>query len=166
MTYEELQAEQWEWASARFGNERTASKALEPLAGVVEEFGELADAVLRGNATQVEDAIGDAVIYMCDVCNRMGWKMPGVRTHSLPCNNRISLLGRLSHSVLKTAQGIRQNEDHAAVGQQAIYWLLDQLDNVAAAWHIGDALSCAEVAWTEVRERSAGHAAIPKSEVA
>lgn len=166
MTYAQLQAEQWEWARERFGPERSASKALQPFTGVVEELGELDEAALRGDVNAIEDAIGDTVIYLCDLCNRMNWQMPGVRALTLQCHSQTALLGRLAHSVLKTAQGIRQNEDHAAVGHEAIYWLLDQLDNVAAHWHIGDALSCAETAWQEVSQRSAGHDAIPNGEVA
>lgn len=166
MNYKELQAAQWEWAKERFGPERSAIKALQPLAGVVEELGELEEAALRGNVNAIEDAIGDTVIYLCDLCNRMNWQMHGMRTLTLPYHSQTALLGRLAHSVLKSAQGIRQNEDHAAVGHEAIYWLLDQLDNVAAHWHIGDALSCAETAWQEVSQRSAGHAAIPSQEVA
>lgn len=161
MTYKELQLAQWAWASARFGDERSALKALEPFAGVVEELGELAEAELKGNASLVEDSIGDAVIYLCDVCNRMFWEMPGIPAVRSHVSLRIEL-GRLGHSILKSAQGIRHNEDHAQVGQECVWQLLVHLDGVASKWHLGTALDCAEVAWQEVSQRSAGHAAIPK----
>lgn len=160
MTYEELQAEQWTWASERFGPERSALKALQPLAGCVEELGELDEAIHQLSRNDIEDAIGDCVIYLCDLCNRMQWQMP-LPSHAF---GSVRNVGRLAHAVLKSAQGIRQNEDHATAGVLSVSRLLGYLDNVAAHWHLGDALSCAETAWQEVSQRSVGHAAIPDAE--
>lgn len=164
MTYDELQFAQWEWAAPKFGDEKSPTAAIKPFAGVVEEFGELSNAISRGNAHDVEDSIGDAVIYLCDVCTRMEWQMPG-----LPCSRAITSeleeLGNLAHAILKTAQGIRQDEDHATEGRNAVFQLLVLLDSMASKWHLGTALDCAEAAWDEVSKRSAGHAAVPKASV-
>lgn len=164
MTYDELQVEQAVWAAHRFGSERTPQKALEPFAGVAEEFGELVEAEQRGDANAIEDAIGDAVIYLADVCTRMNWPLlgPGVDTSVGVLDEQIAL-GKLAHAVLKTAQGIRRDEDHNANGQNAVALLLYHLDERAAYWHLGDALTCAISTWSEVvSKRGAGHAAIPK----
>lgn len=163
MTYEELQAKQWAWASQRFGDERSPLKALQPFTGLVEEIGELSSAMLRGNADDIEDAIGDAVIYLCDLCTRCGWAMPGIECQRATFDLNVEL-GRLGHSILKPAQQIRKNEDHDQIGQECVFQILGWLDRVAAKWHIGDALSCAETAWDEVSQRSAGHEAIPETE--
>lgn len=161
MTYEELQAQQAEWAAKRFGAERSAKKALEPLAGVVEEFGELAEAIGKRDINAVRDAIGDCVIYLCDVCTRMGWQMPNPEGvdgfYQIP-------LGRLAHAVLKSAQGIRQNEDHDTAGRNAVAELLYRLNRTASEWFTGNAMACAESTWIDVvSKRDAGHDAIPEA---
>lgn len=160
MTYEQLQAEQAKWAATRFGAECSPTIALKPLAGVVEELGELSRALIRRNVNAIEDAIGDTVIYLCDLCTRMGWAIPeplkGGRLD-------LDVIGRLSHSVLKSAQGIRQAEDHRGDGLAAVRELLGGLDHLANGWHIGDALDCATFVWTEeVSKRDVGHPAIPQ----
>lgn len=165
MTYEELQAAQWKWASARFGDEQTPLKALQSFTGFVEEVGELFDAINRGHASDIEDAIGDCVIYLADLCSRRKWTLPGIACTRGMFDLNVEI-GRLGHSVLKPAQGIRKNEDHDRIGQECVFQLLGWLDRTAATWHIGDALSCAESAWQEVSQRSVGHAAIPGTEAA
>jgi NTP pyrophosphatase (non-canonical NTP hydrolase) len=161
MTYEQLQAEQAEWAAKRFGSERGATAALAPLAGVVEELGELSRALVVRKANAVEDAIGDVVIYLCDVCTRMGWQMPETPLRGGRLD--LDVIGRLSHSVLKSSQGIRQAEDHKGEGLAAVRELLGGLDQLANGWHIGDAIDCATFVWeNEVSKRDVGHAAIPQ----
>jgi len=55
----------------------------QPFMGIVEEVGELSHALLkqeqgiRGSweehENEAKDAIGDILIYMCDLCNARGW---------------------------------------------------------------------------------------------
>jgi|WetSurMetagenome_2_1015567.scaffolds.fasta_scaffold10221_5 NTP pyrophosphatase (non-canonical NTP hydrolase) len=76
----QLQQEHLTWSLENFPDNRDP---IHPVLGVVEEVGELSHALLkqaqgiRGSHAEHEaaaqDAIGDIVIYLCDVCSRRGW---------------------------------------------------------------------------------------------
>lgn len=86
MTLDELQAQQAAWACHSFGlpEER---RWEQPFLGVVEEVGELSHALLkqdqgiRGSREEHEaaaqDAVGDIVIYLADLCTLRGWDLAG-----------------------------------------------------------------------------------------
>jgi NTP pyrophosphatase (non-canonical NTP hydrolase) len=79
-----LQAEQSEWAQRNFKNR----DPIHPVLGVVEEVGELAHALLkqaqgiRGTHSEhtvaAQDAVGDIVIFLCDVCTQRGWDLASI----------------------------------------------------------------------------------------
>lgn len=54
--------------------------AIQCCLGVVEEAGELAWAVLRGDTDEVRDAVGDVFLYLLDLCNRLGFDMEEIIT--------------------------------------------------------------------------------------
>ena len=82
---EKLCAEQPAWAARNFGE---AARWEDPFMGLVEEVGELAHALLkqrqgiRGTPEQLEeeaqDAVGDIVIYLADLCHRRRWDLPAI----------------------------------------------------------------------------------------
>lgn len=77
----ELQKENRVWAERNFG----CVPWWQPLMGLSEELGELNHALLkqeqgiRGNwgehEAKAQDAVGDMVIYLLDLCNKRGWDL-------------------------------------------------------------------------------------------
>ncbi len=114
-TLSEIQQEVGLWSEANFGNQRSktvgvALRELAPLLGIVEEVGEFNEAINNGDTSEMEDAIGDMLVYLCDYTYRSGCTLEdefptiGISQHlTLPCT-----VGRLCHCVLKRHQGIRQ----------------------------------------------------------
>lgn len=114
-----------------------AMESLCPLLGIVEEIGELA---MASSKAEVEDAIGDIFIYVCDYTYRAGFEMPiGQSLNTMrsyrgtdPDTGRrlyrplsdvmnidgdaliglIGWAGQLCHATLKRHEGIRGFEDH------------------------------------------------------
>lgn len=84
-TIREIQARHEEWCAENFDHREPAldRKALHCAMGASEEVGELMHSLLkwdqgiRGTPEQHEadakDAVGDVVMYLLDLCNRMGW---------------------------------------------------------------------------------------------
>lgn len=121
MDWDKLQQEVGEWAERNFGDQAPYRQIL----GMIEELGELDDALeRRANASSdsesreyveaVCDAMADTVIYMADFCYRTGRKLSGVA--NLPKTYVIyripTLMRRLAHHQLKLEQNIRLNECH------------------------------------------------------
>lgn len=81
MQIEQLQAEVGIWSERNFGKQPAYRRVL----GVAEETGELCHAFLkmeqgiRGSEQEhlelAQDAIGDIIIYLCDLCAEMGWDL-------------------------------------------------------------------------------------------
>lgn len=79
-----IQLEHYDWVRYNFPN----SEKIDPILGVCEEAGELAHAALkmkqniRGteqeHRDELEDAIGDIMIYLLDVCNKYGFNIEQV----------------------------------------------------------------------------------------
>lgn len=122
-----LQQEAAEWTLRNFPGQ----KPYQPLFGVVEEVGELAEA-LGGNAQEaIFDAVADLYVFGANYCTHMGWNLAEVEADSStgnPVDQPILLtvfVGRLCHAHLKTEQGIRGSaEGHAAKGRVALHDLL------------------------------------------
>jgi NTP pyrophosphatase (non-canonical NTP hydrolase) len=78
---DDIQTEHAEWSIKNFGDHEW----FVPMTGVTEETGELAHALLkqfqgiRGSWAEHElnaqDAIGDIIIYLMDLCNVKGWNL-------------------------------------------------------------------------------------------
>lgn len=154
----ELQEQQRVWAFENFGDEVSIRKSLEPTLGVAEELGELAEAIDGFDADAAADAVGDVVIYLADVCTRSGWSLEVCErldasefatTVEAAFTETAKHIGRLCHSRLKPAQGIRQNEDHEAIGQEAVGSILGSLEFLCIAADL-DFEQVVEDAWTKV----------------
>lgn len=81
-----------------------------PLLGLQEELGELAE---ETDSKEIEDAIGDIGIYLCDFCSRIGIPLPAMMASRsrVPIENTMArmtkCLGQINHAILKRFQGIR-----------------------------------------------------------
>lgn len=84
LTLRQLQEQLLPWTKKNFGK----TPAYRPLLGVVEEVGELCHAHLKSeqkirgpvaeHEAKAKDAVGDALIYLADYCNKRGWDMQDV----------------------------------------------------------------------------------------
>lgn len=90
-----------------------AMGSLAPLMGLTEELGELFAAC---HPFDVEDALGDIFIYLCDYAAREGFTLPVGRhltfelepiVHADVMTGLVIWLGKLYHGTLKRHQGIR-----------------------------------------------------------
>jgi hypothetical protein len=94
------------WVKANFG-ERPKHQ---PLLGIIEELGELDEAVALKD---VIDACADVMIFMADFCNAMGFSLQSMyelakkRLHDVERPSRLAAVGHLAHAFLKNEQGIR-----------------------------------------------------------
>ena len=160
MHLEHLQQEVGEWSRQNFGDQ----SHLNPLLGSIEEIGELARAVSYGAKLEdIEDAIGDAIVYLADFCARrnislreaymVGERVGGLDDVDWAAEILIAYY-YLVHSELKLEQGIRLDEpdvgDRATI--RAIGYLLIALEGVA---HVHGSIleDCIEEAWGEVSQR-------------
>jgi len=120
------------WSSQMFGDQKGLNH-LAPLLGILEELGELEEAVVSDLTAFVEeiyDAVGDIGIYTIDFLTRLGidpvivWpSWAEEQEHSA-----LVYLARLNHACLKRHQGIR-GFDVDTVFNEAV------IDNTAAFLH-------------------------------
>lgn len=143
-----LQLEQVAWVKHNFGDRG----AHQPLQGLVEELGELDEALRRNDFEEIADSLADAMIYGADLCSAHGWELAEVwgnmrtsQTYSL-----LAWVGKLNHYLLKAEQGIRgASLDDAQRALQVIVWMLDTI----ARGHDIDLVQTTWDTWTKVRER-------------
>jgi len=135
--YDALQREVGPWSVANFGDQESpffllkmepfppdwkvnhpmpptmvCMGSLAPLMGIVEELGELAETKVTAD---LEDALGDVFVYLCDYCHREGFTLPigrHLKFQLEPPNldafaGMIAYIGKLYHGCLKRHQGIR-----------------------------------------------------------
>lgn len=159
--FERLQREVGAWSDEQFGDQ----PAVNPLLGVGEELGELHEHLAGHEAVtdRERDCVGDALVYLADVCHRRGLDL-GAAAESDPAEDVEygtplagvgSALGDLDRSVLKRRQGIRLDEARVgdAAEQRAVARLLAHLSAFAEArgYTLDD---CIRVAWDgEVADR-------------
>jgi len=135
-TLDAIQSEVGEWAQVNFGdnespffvlkieafpvdwkpgspmpNTLVALESLAPLMGIAEEIGELAAATKKED---IEDALGDMFIYLCDFACRLDFILPFGRHLKYEIDaggdsfkGMVEWTGRLFHGTLKRHQGIR-----------------------------------------------------------
>lgn len=152
MNYAQLQYDVEEWSNQQpFGDQ----DEFRPLVGAYEELGEIYDAI---TVQQLEDAIGDTVIYLADFCARDGSLLlssPLSYQYERDVMDEIFYqMGKLSHSHLKRDQGIRTDEYGVSVDfeQEVLSRILYLLDNLAV--ENGTTIERSiETAWGEVNER-------------
>lgn len=172
-TLKQLQEEQGPWVLHNFGDR----PAWQPLLGLVEELGELSEAVEQYKAAgalspsvrdllnldplhykhAIEDALADTVIFMSDFCNSMEIDMETMvsksRADQIPPNGDISL-GRVAHSFLKNAQGIRGTPaEHRASLQKNLGHLYWWLDRIARGFAETPLLDLVQTTWSLVKKR-------------
>jgi len=113
--YQKIQDEQVPWVKHNF----PGRPPHQPLMGITEELGEFVDALEVYAHQDMMDALADIMIYFCDYASACEIKVSDLYIESLNYfENRlqsISILGKLHHHRLKLDQGIRKNEDHAAM---------------------------------------------------
>ena len=160
-----LQQEVGEWADGQFPQQPVQN----PLLGSVEESGELAEEFLSSgfDRTEVMDAIGDMVIYLCDFAYQFDVDLGDAQQHldsvelQTQCSTNTELTlelsvanGKLINSFLKQDQGIKQNEE--GVGSNAD---IEALAHILKAFHTYCDTSeftvenCIDEAWSEVSDR-------------
>lgn len=142
-----------------------ALDSLAPLLGLVEEYGELLVAMNTKIQSKhdIEDAIGDIIIYSCDFCHRFGIVMPFGR-HAIKMPDDIKLhedplvgigisLGRMYHATLKRHQGIRGFDNDANYAYEiilALQMILVHLDHLAGEVLNDNILIIANRTWNNI----------------
>lgn len=168
LTLKTLQEQHEEWQEKNFG----ASPSWHALLGIQEEVGELSDAHLECEyeipTIEKIDAIGDIIIYLTAYCNLEGidlqqtvdelTKKEQHRAYTSTPSWRFLLaiqkgVGKLSHAHLKSAQGIRTNENHQAAKTDAIGNIIIHLSFYCALEGI-NLQQAIEQTWAEVSQRN------------
>lgn len=162
LTPAQLQTEHRLWAAALFG----AVPAYRPLLGLIEELGELLEAIDAWDVPKIKDALADATIFIAGYCTQRGWDFAGI----FPAEPRYSVLpskdvkesavwamrnaAEVAHRQLKTEDKIRGSaEDHAAKGCHAVCRVLCQLS--AIALHFGlPLMEIVALEWQMVKQRT------------
>lgn len=147
-TWEQLQAEQAAWALYNFG----VRHPTQPLRGIIEELGELEEAV---NKSDQEDAVADCLIFMVDYCSLREINFRGVLVAgSAPRPTLLAVVGRLCHSDLKLEQGIRgTREEHLSAISKMLAFIVDYLLDCIEGCSDQDLLHLVETTWSSVRQR-------------
>jgi hypothetical protein len=137
--------------------------------GIVEEWAELDQAVKRQDWPEMEDAVGDILIYKADLCGKLGLDLLEISAEAdqklalsivqyeldyiARSHEAIHALGRVSHHMLKMAQGIRgSREDHVRAVHDCLVTLFYTLLRLceSADLHLEN---CVAAAWRQVRLR-------------
>lgn len=158
LTPARLQAEQVPWVLRNFG----PRKPHQPLLGMMEELGELRDAVTTWNVPEIRDALADTVVFAADYCTTRGWNFEEafLRRAVIPSRDLQETLAeadrelaRVAHHQLKSEQGIRGTpEEHALKGLMGLRGLLVILESMAL--HFGWTLmEITGPVWAKVKQR-------------
>jgi hypothetical protein len=147
--YNVFQAENKIWVEKMF-HSQCLETSFQPLEGIIEEIGELQSAVTEED---VEDAVGDIMVFMADFCSCMDIKLEDVIKPfdiCIPQTNHgiICLVGRLCHSHLKFVQNIRTNENHIVKIKTSLREIVDYI-----RYKVQDFESTIEKVWNEVKQR-------------
>jgi len=149
----QMQAEHAAWSQFNFGKH----PAWHPLLGMVEEIGELEEAIVLKNETEIKDSIADILIFMSDFCTYMNFDLEEIsmqKVHSYRFRTRSSIIGRISHSYLKMDQGIRgtpeQHRNDISKGLSELY------ENLAlyCMYHDENLFEILEDTWNKVKQRN------------
>lgn len=148
-----LQEEQAPWSKKNFGDR----PSWQPLLGLVEEVGELDEALEAKDEAEIRDAIADITIYMADFCTALGFDLEALHARSLqsimlPVKN-LRIVAKLAHAYLKQAQGIRGTAfEHNTAMQEQLVTLLWNLNVLCGM--LGDPLQKITFkVWQKVKAR-------------
>jgi hypothetical protein len=161
LTPARLQEENAVWVAHNFG----IGKPYQPLLGMLEECGELVDAINEWNVAEIRDALGDAVVFCADICTKRGWDFgklwpfqSGIivgPSKDLEKNllRAFRALAKAAHHQLKSEQGIRGDlTKHEQEGARAIQDALFNLETIAK--HFGWTLmEVTGPVWAKVKQR-------------
>ncbi|HZC29942.1 MAG TPA: hypothetical protein VE261_00380 [Gaiellaceae bacterium] len=148
-----LQREQAIWVAHNFGNR----PAYQPLLGIVEELGELAEAK---TADDKADAVADVMIFMSDYCNALGIgdvnmaALVAAADREASMSSTVVIVGRLAHAALKREQGIRgdRSEHERAIARELAHIIANMQ---MRAGSLGTSLEkLVAGVWARVRERN------------
>jgi NTP pyrophosphatase (non-canonical NTP hydrolase) len=143
--WDAFQDENARWATANFPG--AIGHPEQPMVGIFEELGELAEAIELKDRDKAVDATADVAIYAIDFCNKLSISAAEVfaeaaasaaaddvdeEQESSVFSRLMALVGRLSHHWLKKEQRIRRNEDHDLGARKALVGIL------AIAWDVHD----------------------------
>lgn len=129
-----IQEQQRGWVKHNFGDR----PAWMPLFGIIEELGELTEAMTSDDAPGVADALADVMIFAADYCTAMGWDLALDVYDARIVKQPTSLMvwaGKLAHSHLKLEQGIRGGGDrHRSDLRYALRVLVGRLTRIATQY--------------------------------
>lgn len=160
---EQFQGQVMRWASHNFPNTQTH----QPLLGIVEEFGEFVGAVERQDHLEIEDAIGDMMIFLAHYCGMNGYSLfycaSKVRNSYSPMLypdsqadgaivDLMKVIGQLSHAHLKGEQKIRKGEKHRDKAQLMVGSIVGLL-GVICRKHGKDLTDITGEIWSQVSKR-------------
>lgn len=155
--FDRLQREHAAWEDRNF----PGNQPHQLLLGIVEEFGEYAEAPL--GSLEEFDAVGDAAIFVVGYCTKLGLRMQDV--YELACSGAhprqaivqlenqgpLCILARLCRCQLKIEQGIRgAPSEHVA---EARLLLADLLTGLMGASNERPFLEIVADTWEKVRQR-------------
>jgi NTP pyrophosphatase (non-canonical NTP hydrolase) len=168
--WRQLSEEVGAWSERNFP--KSVGRPEDPLAGIVEECGELAEAIGKRDREAAVDAVADAMIFCADFCAKSGIDISNIVMRAGVTEENDNLdekderavttqllvsLGRIHHHFLKARQGIRTNENHEAELRR---WLARL---VAVLWDLSDELrpdkempfeALVRLTWQQVRKRN------------
>jgi NTP pyrophosphatase (non-canonical NTP hydrolase) len=176
--FKKFYTEVGEWCEKNFGpivpTDSCVKYAHQPLLGIIEELGELEEAIryydkiavmhnLNTVATDgrlldsVVDAIGDVMIYKADYCRVLGINIEHVTERIYPKQlNEIptfEIIGKLCHAQLKMEQGIRGDRiEHLKMLISLLQTIYSRLCTICWERNI-DFDYCIEVTWNKVKNR-------------
>lgn len=155
--YTQFRTEHAIWIEHNF----SGSKAYQPLLGMVEEIGELAEANLQLDDNKERDAIGDILVYLTHYCNfyLLDWwecqKFANISWSILPNLLDISIqIGKLAHAQLKGEQSIRHTAEQIfTMKKVTVGNIVVLLDHYCKYTGRANVLGCLQHAWDEVKHR-------------
>jgi len=124
-----VQAEHKPWQKRNFPDQQ----AWQPLLGIVEELGELDDAISADDFKGVLDSIADVMIYIVNYSNLRGWNVQHMwdLRASIDDQDPLGMIGKLCHHHLKWSQGIRgPAAKHESESQRVLRGVLAYLEHV------------------------------------
>lgn len=153
-TYRQLQEENRAWVAHNFPGRH----AVEPVLGLVEEWGERESAAASGDKDEILDAMADVTVFTADLCNALGLDLQSIVGEAEDKHGSwkegypslVVALGRIAHHSLKKHQGIRGTpEAHV----EAIRGELVKMFEIVLSEcqrHAAPLLPLVEKTWTEV----------------